>query len=270
MVSYAWKSLTDQQRAPWYQMVAQDKIRFDYEKSNYTGRWKAPKNERPPKDPAAPKRPITVFLEFSNHYRELVKKQNPGMKTTIISKILANMWRRAPREVRLFYLEKDRQQRQQYNIAMAAYNSKKVLQCEDRLILSGILQSQTTFYGSEVVHDKTNCRGSSSVEEQNKFLRANPPFIRIDNSRSSPKACYDLHDLGNVEGEIKEKLEVSQMRDDLSLNKSEYSRVNTPILFERMSSKELNIAYDEISSGDPFLLPENQRRGFPSIVGEGF
>jgi hypothetical protein len=64
-------------------------------------------------------------------------------------------------------------------------------------------------------------------------------------------------------------MEVSQMRDDWSLNKSEYSRVNTPLLFERMSSKDINIYNDdEISPGEgnTFLLPEDQRRVFPSHV----
>jgi hypothetical protein len=272
MVSQFWKTLTDQQRAPWYQMAAQDKARFDYEKSNYTGRWKAPKNERPPKDPAAPKRPITAFLAFSNHYRDLVKTQNPGMKTTIISKILANMWRRAPREVRHFYLEKDRQERQQYNIAKAAYNSEKALSCEDKSMSHGALQSPITLHvsESEVVNNKTSFKGSLLSEEQNKFFSFDPPLIRIGNPHSCTRASSNWQEFCNVKDGIKEKLEVPQMRDDWSLNKSEYSRVNTPLLFERMSSKDLNIYNDdEISPGEgnTFLLPEDQRRVFPSHVG---
>jgi hypothetical protein len=123
MVSQSWKALTEREREPWIQLAARDRARFEFEKAAYTGRWKAPKNERPPKDPNAPKRPITAFLAFSNHHRALVKAQNPGMMTTDLSKILAHMWKVAPKEERLFYIEQDRRQRKSYKAAMTQYKA---------------------------------------------------------------------------------------------------------------------------------------------------
>jgi hypothetical protein len=132
MVSHAWKVLADQERDMWHQMAARDKARFEYEKANYNGRWKVPRNEKPHKDPRAPKRPITAFLAFSNHYRESVRAKNPGMKTTGISKILAHMWRDAPIEERQFYLEQDLQQRKRYRAALQQYKARKALDRRQR------------------------------------------------------------------------------------------------------------------------------------------
>jgi hypothetical protein len=125
MVSHAWKVLGDEERDQWHQMAGRDKARYEYEKANYNGRWKVSKNEKPHKDPNAPKRPITAFLAYSNHYRESLRSKHPGMKTTSISKILAQMWREAPREEQQFYLDQDLHQRMCYRAALQQYKATK-------------------------------------------------------------------------------------------------------------------------------------------------
>ena len=54
-----------------------DKARYEVEKAMYKGPWKVPANRRTPKDPTAPKRPMSAFLAFSNKRRAALKRQHP-------------------------------------------------------------------------------------------------------------------------------------------------------------------------------------------------
>jgi len=69
----------------------------------YKGPWKVPANKRTPKDPSAPKRPMSAFLAFSNGRRADLKRQNPNATNSDLSKVSARMqqdlstFRNAPR-----------------------------------------------------------------------------------------------------------------------------------------------------------------------------
>lgn len=54
---------------------------------------------RAKKHPLAPKRPMSAFLKFSKIQRPIVKKDNPDMGNTDVSRLLGELWRNlSPRE----------------------------------------------------------------------------------------------------------------------------------------------------------------------------
>ena len=71
MVSKAWKSSSEDDRAKWEEIAKQDKARYEMEKSTYTGPWKVAvvKHKKEKKNSknhtGAFKRPMSAFLAFS-------------------------------------------------------------------------------------------------------------------------------------------------------------------------------------------------------------
>lgn len=110
-------------------MARKDKLRFEVEKSLYTGPWKVPAKKRSQKDPNAPKRPMSAFLAYSHAKRAEVKAKNPGMNNAEISRILAQMWKDAPEEEKKEHIEKEYELRQKYlsEIAVWRENTEKEL-----------------------------------------------------------------------------------------------------------------------------------------------
>lgn len=104
------------------EMARRDKARYEMEKSMYTGPWKVPANQKKPRrDPAAPKRPMSAFLSYSNSKRAKVKVDNPDISNADISRILARMWKEAPEEERKIHIEKEYALRQSYKKAIAEW-----------------------------------------------------------------------------------------------------------------------------------------------------
>jgi len=105
-------------------MARRDKARYDVERATYKGPWKVPANKRTPKDPTAPKRPMSAFLAFSNSRRAMVKRQNPDATNAEISKTLSNMWKEAPDDLRQKYIDEEYGKRQQYKASMSDWRKK--------------------------------------------------------------------------------------------------------------------------------------------------
>ena len=90
----------------------------------YKGPWKVPANKRTPKDPTAPKRPMSAFLAFSNKRRAALKRQHPDATNADLSKMLSKTWREAPEELRRKYMDEEAELRAQYKIEMAKWRKK--------------------------------------------------------------------------------------------------------------------------------------------------
>jgi hypothetical protein len=108
----------------WEEKARQDKARYEVEKSMYTGPWKIPANKRTPKDPSAPKRPMSAFLAFSNKRRAALKRQHPDATNSDLSKMLSKTWKEAPQELKSKYMEEEAGLRAKYKVAMAAWRKK--------------------------------------------------------------------------------------------------------------------------------------------------
>ncbi|XP_039042636.1 FACT complex subunit SSRP1-like [Hibiscus syriacus] len=73
------------------------------------------KKKRKKKDPNAPKRALSGFMFFSQVERENVKKSNPGMSFTEVSKIMGERWRKLSTEEREPYEAKARLDKKRYD-----------------------------------------------------------------------------------------------------------------------------------------------------------
>jgi hypothetical protein len=86
--------------------------------------WKIPANKRTPKDPTAPKRPMSAFLAFSNSRRAALKRVNPTATNADLSKMLSKTWKETPEELRKEYTEIEAELRAQYKVLMGAWRKK--------------------------------------------------------------------------------------------------------------------------------------------------
>mgnify|MGYP005851077441 CR=1 FL=1 len=121
MVSQSWKSLSDEERAPWIEMGREDRERYEREKASYKGPWKIPDV----KDPKAPKKPQSAFLAFSNERRKIVAKANPNMSGTEISGLMSQLWKECPEHMKQAYRDQEARERKTFKTAFAGWERKK-------------------------------------------------------------------------------------------------------------------------------------------------
>jgi HMG (high mobility group) box len=115
MVSNAWKQLSPDKVAEYYEIACQDRNRYEEEKAAYKGPWKVQSD-----DSAPPKKPLSPFLRFSQSMRRRVSRDHPDKKGDQITRIIAQLWKTSEPSVR-------EEWRSQYNLEWAQY--KLDLQC---------------------------------------------------------------------------------------------------------------------------------------------
>ena len=129
--SFARRNLPAEERGHWDDVAAKDKQRYMVEKASYTGPWQVPW-KRARKDPCAPKRPMSAFLYFSQGRRTKLKTENPNMKNTEVSRLLGEMWRNAADEERNPYIEKEKEEREKYKVAVAEWRKEYEEKMEEK------------------------------------------------------------------------------------------------------------------------------------------
>jgi HMG (high mobility group) box len=159
-----WRNLPADQRLHWDDIAAKDKHRYLIEKSQYTGPWQVPK-KKTKKDPSAPKRPMSAFLFFSQGRRQAIKDHYPDIMNTEVSRILGEQWRSATDEEKAPFVQKEREEREGYKVAIAAWrnNQQQKKEEERRFVEAQIAQQysqQATSYGSQDVGDHSAYRSS--------------------------------------------------------------------------------------------------------------
>ena len=110
-----------EEKEEWEKKARKDKARYEVEKSLYKGPWKVPANKRTPKDPTAPKRPMSAFLAFSNKRRAGLKREHPDATNADLSKMLSKTWKEAPLELKSKYMEEEAALRATYKVEMAKW-----------------------------------------------------------------------------------------------------------------------------------------------------
>ena len=116
--------MSAEEKDVWETKAKNDKTRYEFEKSMYKGPWKVPANKRTPKDPTAPKRPMSAFLAFSNKRRAPLKREHPDSTNSDLSKMLSISWKQAPDNVRKQYTEEEADLRERYKVEMAKWRKK--------------------------------------------------------------------------------------------------------------------------------------------------
>eukprot|EP00977_Amphora_coffeiformis_P018201 scaffold6301_cov165-Amphora_coffeaeformis.AAC.4 len=124
MVSEAWRELNPEEKEVWEKKARKDKARYEVEKAMYKGPWKVPANKRTPKDPSAPKRPMSAFLAFSNKRRAALKRQHPDATNADLSKMLSKTWKEAEPSLRQKYMDEEAELRSHYKVEMAKWRKK--------------------------------------------------------------------------------------------------------------------------------------------------
>ncbi|PKI83034.1 Non-histone chromosomal protein 6 [Malassezia vespertilionis] len=76
------------------------------------------------KDPAAPKRPLSAYMFFSQDWRERVKADNPEAGFGDVGRLLGTKWKEMGDEEKKPYVEKANKDKERAESEKAAYNSK--------------------------------------------------------------------------------------------------------------------------------------------------
>lgn len=108
----------------WEKKARKDKARYEVEKAMYKGPWKVQANKRTPKDPSAPKRPMSAFLAFSNKRRAALKRENPDATNADLSKMLSKTWKEIPDDIRKKYMDEEAILRATYKVDVAQWRKK--------------------------------------------------------------------------------------------------------------------------------------------------
>lgn len=145
LTSRRWKSLTDQQRLHYENVAKADRDRYQEEKAAYTGPLLIPPAEdgrsdrkvskkRQGKDPAAPKRPLSAFLFFSQKTRPSLKKQKPGLRMAEMSQELGRMWREMSEAERMPYTKCEEESRERWLRESAKYKENRSMLAKQKKV----------------------------------------------------------------------------------------------------------------------------------------
>jgi hypothetical protein len=126
-ISEKWRKMGPRERESWEEKAHRDKARYMFEKDQFEGPWKVPANKRKPKDPTSPKKPVPAYFAFSNARRQQVKNDNPSATNAEVSKLLSNMWKEAPEELRNQYLEEEAARRKVYAVTIGEWRQENEL-----------------------------------------------------------------------------------------------------------------------------------------------
>ena len=121
LISRAWKELPETDKSVWHHKAQLDRQRYDREKAAFKGPWKVPIV----KDPNAPKKPMSAFLDYANERRRFIAEANPTMNGTEISCLLARLWRECPDDVRQRYRDREARERKIYKERRAQWERQK-------------------------------------------------------------------------------------------------------------------------------------------------
>ena len=125
-----WRSISLEERKIWDAEAEKDKARYMREKAAYKGPWKVPSKKKK-KHPDAPKRPMSAFLFFSQKLRGELKAKYPEKRNTEISRMLGEMWRNAPADVREKHVRREAEEREIYKKELEDFNKRVEIEEEN-------------------------------------------------------------------------------------------------------------------------------------------
>jgi len=139
--------------------------RFMVEKAAYNGPWQIPW-KRAKKDPAAPKRPMSAFLYFSQDRRRELKKEYPSARNTEISSKLGKIWRSLTDEQRQPFVEIELRERKKYKAAIANWkikdNARKVEEKEETAKKEAEMQHYNNMMRAQNLYHQHHHQGCAS------------------------------------------------------------------------------------------------------------
>ncbi|KAL9190387.1 hypothetical protein ACHAXT_007598 [Thalassiosira profunda] len=138
LIGASWGKLSDEERRPFLDLAAEDKVRYDaamvaYEASKPStddagapeaedGRGARTTKEGRKKDPNAPKRPPGPFILFQNEMRPQLKEAHPIGE---VAKIMSERWKKLSDEEQQSYRDHYEENKKAYEVELAAYEARK-------------------------------------------------------------------------------------------------------------------------------------------------
>lgn len=114
--------------------------------------------KKPPKDPNAPKKPLSSYFIFSNERRAVMAKQMPDKKLTELSKLISAEWKELDTATKESYAQRCAQAKKEYAIQFDAYKRTENYRVHERKLAAWKSES-AEFKGQE---RSTNGGSSSS------------------------------------------------------------------------------------------------------------
>lgn len=84
-----------------------------------------PKSTRKKKDPNSPKRPLSAYMWFAHHNRDIVKSENPGISFGGVGKLLGERWKALSAEEKQPYQAEAETDKKRYQEEMANYTAQQ-------------------------------------------------------------------------------------------------------------------------------------------------
>ncbi|KAK3095460.1 hypothetical protein FSP39_014973, partial [Pinctada imbricata] len=85
------------------------------------GGWPKGKKRKKPKDMNAPKPALNGYLRFLNERREVLRKENPSMTFSELTRVLGAEWTQLPQHEKQRFLDEAERDKERYNREMEAY-----------------------------------------------------------------------------------------------------------------------------------------------------
>ena len=145
-----WKELSPKVRERYERVATEDKARYKRELQHYSGPMRVP-NRRQKKPAGAPKRAMSAFLSFSQEKRHLVRQENPNLKNTDISGILATLWKNASEEEKAPHINREQRDREKYHAEMERWRKDEAEKAREHERIRSQLQqdeANTDFFNS--------------------------------------------------------------------------------------------------------------------------
>jgi len=137
LVSSAYKALDADEKEKYEEMAREDKKRYKGELDDYSpqkgSKQDLAKNKKiskgkgkgKEKDPNAPKRGTTAFFFFMKDARAAAKEENPDLKVTELTKLLAEKFKALSEGEKAKYEKKAKNDKERYQKEMVSYEKKK-------------------------------------------------------------------------------------------------------------------------------------------------
>lgn len=115
---------------------------------------------------------MSAFLYFSQDKRRQIKESNPSIRNTEVSRILGEMWRNAAEEERRPHIEKEKEEREKYKIAIAKWREEYEKKMEEQRKQQA---EQVAYMNNVYQGDQVPQPGQPTEQERGQYPPPPPP-----------------------------------------------------------------------------------------------
>jgi len=138
-VAASWRGLDEAGKKTYTDQSEADKLRYKQEMKKYkppsessndlseesSEQKPTNKKRKRERDPDQPKAALNAYLFYMKENRQTIKKENPGLKTTDISRKIGELWRALTDAEKKPYVDLALEDKKRYQEQMTVYTEKK-------------------------------------------------------------------------------------------------------------------------------------------------